>query len=58
MKPKRAKQPKLVINEEYVKDKAKKQFSSAQRKQNSKRNRNKDKKTMKAQETIKDYFLD
>lgn len=41
-----------------MKEKAKKQFSNTQRKQNSKRNRNKDKKIMKAQETIKDYFLD
>jgi hypothetical protein len=47
-----------VINEEYVKEKAKKQFWNKERKGMTKRNKNKDKKVMKANETIKDYYCD
>jgi hypothetical protein len=41
-----------------VKEKVKRQFWNKERKNTTKRNKNKDKKVMKAQETIKDYFLD
>jgi hypothetical protein len=36
----------------------KRQFWNKEKKNVAKRNRNKDKKVMKAQETIKDYFVD
>ena len=54
----REKKKKLVINEDYVKERVKKQFWSKEKKSQARRNQNKDKKTMKAQETIKDYYLD
>lgn len=47
-----------MINEDYVKEKAKKQFKNTFNKEKTKRNRNKDKKVMKANENIKDYFMD
>ena len=52
------KKKKLIINEEYVKEKVKKQFWNKENKSTAKRNKNKDKKVMKDQETIKDYFVD
>jgi hypothetical protein len=48
----------LMINEEYVKEKVKRQFWNKEKKTTAKRNKNKDKKVMKDNETIKDYFLD
>lgn len=48
----------MIVNEEYVKDRVKKQYWTNERKKMAKRNRNKDKKVMKAQECIKDYFVD
>jgi hypothetical protein len=55
---KKATAKKLVINEEYVKEKVKRQFWNKEKKTTAKRNKNKDKKVMKDNETIKDYFLD
>ena len=49
---------KLEINEDYVKQRVKKQFWNNEKKGTARRNKNKDKKTMKAQETIKDYFVE
>ena len=49
---------KLVVNEDYVKERVKRQFWTKEKKTQAKRNQNKDKKTMKAQETIKDYYVD
>ena len=46
---------KLVVNMEYVKQKAKKQFKNQQTKTKSKRNRNKDKGQMKGKEIVRDY---
>lgn len=40
-----------------MKQRVKRQFWNNERKGATKRNKNKDKKTMKAQETIKDYFV-
>ena len=37
----------LKVNEEYVKERVKKQFWNKEKKQQAKRNKNKDKKTMK-----------
>ena len=57
-KPKKTAAGKLVINEDYVKQRVKKQFWNNEKKSTARRNKNKDKKTMKAQETIKDYFVE
>lgn len=47
-----------MVNEDYVKQRVKKQFWNNEKKGTARRNKNKDKKTMKAQETIKDYFVE
>ena len=57
-KAKKVTASKLVINEDYVKQRVKKQFWNNEKKGTARRNKNKDKKTMKAQETIKDYFVE
>jgi hypothetical protein len=41
------KKEKLVINEDYVKERVKKQFWNQEKKKQAKRNKNKDKKIMK-----------
>jgi len=45
-----------VVNEEYVKEKVKRQFKNQEKKKVAKRNKNKDKKVMKDKEVIRDYF--
>jgi len=49
---------KLVVNEDYVKEKVKRQFKNQEKKKSAKRNKNKDKKVMKDHETIKESLLD
>lgn len=48
----------MTINEDYVKDRVKKQFWNNEKKTTARRNKNKDKKIMKDNESIKEYLMD
>ena len=49
---------KMTVNEDYVKDRVKKQFWNNEKKTTARRNKNKDKKVMKGIESIKEYLMD
>ena len=54
----KAKAGELEINENQIKNKVRRQYMNKERKQNSKRNYNKDKKVMKANEEIRESHWD
>ena len=48
----------LVVNMDYVQNKAKKQFKNKQTAQRAKRNKNKDKGQMRGKEIVREYEYD